>query len=94
MKRKNKSNCMFHIQIAHEPKMNLDPKIEPNDTSLQRKDGCHFNRFIQILISITVVCCLVAIVIPLSITYGGTGNQWLLFITRILVKFLKKCTNI
>ena len=85
MKRKNKSNFMFHIQKAHEPKMNLDPKIEPNDKSLQRIDGCHFNRFIQILISITVVCCLVAIVIPLLITYGGTGNQWLSFITRISV---------
>ena len=73
--RKNKSNCMFHIQIAHEPKMNLDPKIEPKDTLLQGKDGCHLNRFMKILISITVVCCLIAIVIPLLITYGGTGNQ-------------------
>ena len=65
--------------------MNSDVKIEPNDTLLQRKDGCHLNRLMKILISITIVCCLVAIVIPLSITYGGTGNQWLLFITRISV---------
>ena len=85
MKRKNKSNFMFHIQKAHEPKMNLDPKIEPNDTSLQRKDGYHLNRFMKILILIIVVCCLVAIGIPLSITYGGTGNQKISFNIRIIV---------
>ena len=66
---------MFHIQIARKPKMNSDPKIEPSDTSLQRKDGCHLDRYMKLLIFITVVCCLVAIVIPLSITYGGTGKQ-------------------
>ena len=66
---------MFYTQIAHEHEMNSDQKIEPNDTSLQRKGGCHLNRFMKILISITVVSYLVAIAIPLSITYGGTGNQ-------------------
>ena len=76
---------MFHIQIAQEPKMNLDPKIELNDTSLQRKDGYHLNRSMKILILIIVVCCLVAIGIPFSITYGGTGNQMISFNIRIIV---------
>merc|ERR1719270_2197957 len=54
--------------------MSSDPNIQPNDTPLQEKNGCNFNNRMKIIVFITLVCCLVAIIIPLSIAYVGPGT--------------------